>query len=242
MEAKKSLGQNFFINKNLGEYISKLVNNLKPNNVVEIGPGEGFFTEILNRKFKQITVIEKDSDLANNLRHQYPNIKVINEDFLNVELGSIIQGESCFFGSLPFNVSKPIIRKIVESPYFTNESLFIVQKEVADKYIYKAPYSVLSLTTAIYANCKKILDISPESFRPKPKVTSSLISFSPNQRSVNNRDLLEQLIQNSFKKPRKNLKNNLKGSIFETAAKEYYTLRPAQLSLEEYIKIYEYSL
>jgi len=242
MEAKKSLGQNFFINKNLGKYISTLIEQLDCESVIEIGPGKGFFTELLIDNFKDITVIEKDAELAKELKIQYPNIAIINDDFLDIDLDSLVTKDCCFFGSLPFNVSKPIIRKIIQSKSFKKQSLFIVQKEVAEKYLYNPPYSVLSLTTAIYAKCKKILDISPDSFRPKPNVTSSLISFSPIERGLPNTKLLEQLIQASFQKPRKNLKNNLKGSIFEQAGKDFFELRPAQISLEEYIKIYEYFL
>lgn len=237
MKAKKSLGQNFFINKNLGEYISKILSKIECDSVVEIGPGMGFFTDILVKNFENVTVVEKDDSLAQNILDTYQGVTVVNDDFLKLELASVANQDSCFFGSLPFNVSKPIIKKIIQSQYFVNESIFIIQKEVADKYIYKEPYSVLSLTTAIYANCKKILDISPESFKPKPKVVSSLISFTPNPQLFENRDHLEKLIFTSFKQPRKNLKNNLKGSPFSNISEEYLTKRAAQLSLDDYVAI-----
>ncbi len=243
MKAKKSLGQNFFINKNLGDYIINTLKDTECDSVIEIGPGMGFFTEKLSTVFKNITVIEKDTELARTLQFQFPDIKVLNEDFLNLDLDSLLNTEVSFFGSLPFNVSKPIIRKIIEDKHFTKKSFFIVQKEVAEKYIYKQPYSSLSLTTHIYADCKKIIDISPDSFRPKPNVTSSLISFTPN-RKVDNKDIpiLEDLINRSFKQPRKNIFNNLRGSQFEKGLNTFKTLRPAQLSLDEFIQIYKYSL
>lgn len=241
MKAKKSLGQNFFINKNLGEYIVNIVCENKCNNIVEIGPGMGFFTNYFVDRFKNVTLIEKDSSLAQSLKIQFPKATVVNDDFLSISFEEIIKEDSVFFGSLPFNVSKPIIRKIIESKYFKYPSFFIVQKEVAQKYIYKAPYSFLSLTTALYANTKHILDISAGSFRPKPNVTSSLISFKPNSLNIDDVKGIEELITLSFKQPRKNIKNNLKNTKFLKGSSKYQLLRPAQLSLEDYISIYKYS-
>jgi 16S rRNA (adenine1518-N6/adenine1519-N6)-dimethyltransferase len=241
MEAKRSLGQNFFVNKNLGEYtINLLPTNV--NTVIEIGPGMGFFTEKLLHSFPRVIAIEKDTQLSSSLQSKYSNLDIYNEDFLDINLGNIVKEDTIFFGSLPFNVSKPIIRKIIESKYFTKQSFFIVQKEVAEKYLYKEPYSILSLSTKIYADCKKVIDISPESFRPKPNVYSSLISFTPNNKNVENTKDIEDLIKLCFKQPRKNVNNNLKGTRFKKIEDRYKTVRPQQLSLDDFIQIYKYSL
>jgi 16S rRNA (adenine1518-N6/adenine1519-N6)-dimethyltransferase len=241
MKAKRSLGQNFFINSNLGDYIINVVKEEDALSIVEIGPGTGFFTQRLIQNFKDITVIEKDTQLANTLKSQYSNIKVLNEDFLSLDL-SILNKDCIYFGSLPYNVSKPIVRRIIESENFNKKSFFIVQKEVAEKYIYKEPYSSLSLTTYIYAKAKKILDISPDSFRPRPNVNSSLISFTPIEREIKDKNKLEELISLSFKQPRKNLYNNLKGSKYEKGCIPFKTYRPAQLDLDTYIEILNHSL
>ncbi len=241
MKIKKSLGQNFFVNENLGNYIINILANSNCTSVVEIGPGLGFFTEKLIKKFENVIVIEKDREIAQNLKFKFPKILVINNDFLDIDLNTIAGENTTFFGSLPFNVSKKIIKKIIESKYFTNPSFFIIQKEVAEKYLYKQPYSILSLTTAMYADCKKVFDISPDSFRPKPHVTSSFISFSPTSRKINNKEDIANLIKLSFRQPRKNILNNLKGTRFEKGAQEFKNLRPEQLSLDDFIKLYEYS-
>jgi len=241
MKAKKSLGQNFFVNENLGNYIINILSNSNCTSVIEIGPGLGFFTEKLVKKFKNVIVIEKDKEIAQNLKFQFPKVLVINNDFLDINLDTIADQNTTFFGSLPFNVSKKIIKKIVESRYFTNPSFFIIQKEVAEKYLYKKPYSILSLTTAMYADCKKVFDISSDSFRPKPHVTSSFISFSPTKRKIDNKEDIANLIKLSFRQPRKNILNNLKGTRFEKGTQEFKNLRPEQLSLDDYIKLYKYS-
>jgi 16S rRNA (adenine1518-N6/adenine1519-N6)-dimethyltransferase len=235
MEAKRSLGQNFFINKNLGDRIIQEVQN-STDIAVEIGPGQGFFTERLIEKFKEVILIEKDTEIAKILRETYPNLTIYNEDFLDFDLTKLPK-DITFFGSLPYNVSKPIIRKIIESDRFNNPAYFIIQKEVAQKYIYKDPYNILSLNTNIYSDVKKILDISPEAFRPRPRVNSSFTRFTPNRKDIEGIKTLSNLITLSFKQPRKNLKNNLKGSPYRDLIKDFESRRPSELSLEQYQEI-----
>lgn len=235
MKAKRSLGQNFFVNSNLADLIvSKLP---KCSTVVEIGPGQGYFTQRLINRFNKVIVIEKDNVLAQNLKDTYPNITVYNEDFLDFDLSKIQEKDISFYGSLPYNVSKPIIRKIIQSDLFTNPSYFIVQKEVAEKYIYQKPYNILSLTTHIYADTKRVLDISPDSFRPRPKVNSSVIEIKPNRLEITDTKTLEDLIVKSFKQPRKNLKNNLRNTKYTEKISNYEEKRASELSLDEYINI-----
>lgn len=236
MKVKKSLGQNFFVNANLRKYILERLEAPSIRSVVEIGPGLGFFTEKLVEMFTDVTIIEKDRELARNLKLRFPNISVIEADFLDINLDTL-KKKNLYFGSLPYNVSKAIIRKVVQHKSFSEKALFIVQKEVGEKYIYKEPYNILSLTTHIYANTKKEFDIAPDSFRPKPKVTSSLISLTPNKIEDIQIEKLEELIKLSFRQPRKNLRNNLKNTEYFDKSVKYLNLRPAQLSLDTYISI-----
>ena len=227
MKIKKSLGQNFFVNENLGNYIINILANSNCTSVVEIGPGLGFFTEKLIKKFENVIVIEKDREIAQNLKFQFPKILVINNDFLDIDLNTIASENTTFFGSLPFNVSKKIIKKVIESKYFTNPSFFIIQKEVAEKYTSSSPNNnYLATKTLLYAKTKKILDISPDSFRPKPKVMSSLIGFYPLKKSygifIGNKSLeqFDIFLQSAFKQPRKKLLNNLKRYRFKEEQRE----------------------
>ncbi len=238
MELKKSLGQNFFINENLGNQILSYVFNESCPYIVEIGPGAGFFTMKLRNMGKKILAIEKDDILSQKLIEQ--GINVVNIDFLDWDFKEIENKGVIFFGSLPYNVSKPIISKIISSKYFTNNCFFIVQKEVAEKYIAKSPDSnLLSLRSQIYANCKKILDIGPSSFKPAPKVNSSLIMFSPNHRDISVNILsFESFLERCFTHPRKTLRNNLKGLEFSNDFEKLLQKRPQHLSLEEYLQLF----
>lgn len=245
MKAKKSLGQNFFINKNLCTQIIDTVIRENPDLIVEIGPGKGSFTEFLYNTNIKTLLVEKDDELATELKQRFPNCIVVNEDFLDwdyKELEAFKDKEILFFGSLPYNVSKPIIRKIIESEYFKKNAYFIVQKEVAEKYIAKEPNNnLLALQTHLYSSPKRILNISPESFNPRPKVNSSFIVFQPIK---DNYDIdlrsFKNFLKNSFTQPRKTLRNNLKHIEFNKKENTEKLLRkrPQHLSLEEYISLY----
>lgn len=241
MESKKSLGQNFFINRNLCEQIVDIVLKNNPDIVVEIGPGGGSFTSFFYKSNTNMILVEKDDVLANTLGIQYPKIQVENSDFLDYDLNELeaYKGKKIlFFGSLPYNVSKLIIRKIITSKYFQSKSYFIIQKEVAEKYISKEPdNNLLSATTALYAYTKKIFDISPESFKPKPKVHSSFISFSPKKDFQKYQtEEFKHFLTLSFKQPRKTLKNNLRNFHFKDNKNIKLLLRKRaqHLSLKEY--------
>jgi len=238
MEFKKSLGQNFFINENQGNQIISYISNESCQYVVEIGPGIGFFTIKLKEMGKNLLAIEKDNVLAEKLVAQ--GINVLNVDFLDWDFKELNDKQVIFFGSLPYNVSKQIISKIISSQYFTNNCYFIVQKEVAEKYIAKAPDSnLLSLRTQIYANCKKILDIGPSSFKPSPKVNSSLVMFSPTPKTLPiDIPSFNSFLEQCFTHPRKTLRNNLRGYKFSNDFEKLLQKRPQHLSLEEYLQLF----
>ncbi|MFA5633931.1 MAG: 16S rRNA (adenine(1518)-N(6)/adenine(1519)-N(6))-dimethyltransferase RsmA [Candidatus Dojkabacteria bacterium] len=250
MKRKKSLGQNFFINKNLSKQIVELVLKENPDIIVEIGPGTGSFTKELYQSKARLILIEKDNELYQNLQYAFPQSQIENYDFLEWNLDNLkkyTDKKILFFGSLPYNISKLIIKKIVESEHFKNPAFFIIQKEVADKYIAENPNSnLLSLKTKIYADTERIFNISPDSFRPKPKVDSSFIMFSPKEK-IEDIDVvqLKKFLQICFKQPRKTLKNNLKGAYpnlsknnIKGSFEKLLTKRPQHLSLEEFLFLY----
>lgn len=233
---KRSLGQNFFINEHLGEKIVEKILESNPSSITEIGPGLGFFTGKLHKKINDIYCIEKDDELTRMLLGQYPSITLYNEDFLDFDL-SKLKNDTTFFGSLPYNVSKPIIKKIVSSEYFTKPCFFIIQKEVADKYTATEPYnSLLSLTAQIYSEPRKLFNINSGSFRPKPNVESAFIQFSP--RKIDIPTGFEDFLQYCFKSPRKTLKNNLKTTI----SNQILLKRPSELTLDEYLILFKKNL
>jgi 16S rRNA (adenine1518-N6/adenine1519-N6)-dimethyltransferase len=233
VKPKRSLGQNFFVNQDLVKKVIKTVLQSNPKHITEIGSGKGAFTKAFYEITTSLTLIEKDKILAQYLESMFPEAKVYNLDILTFELDN---SDTTYFGSLPFNISKEIIEKIIKSYTFKNPAFFIIQKEVAEKYRNNYINS-LGLTREIYADCEKIFDIKPGNFRPRPNVTATFIKFIPHDKYTDiNKKELEILIQRAFTKPRKTLHNNLKMYDYNMSD-TFSSKRAAQLSLEEYVSI-----
>ncbi len=241
---KKSLGQNFFVNKNLSKQIAEIVLKEDPSLIVEIGPGLGAFTQFFTEKNIEILAIEKDNDLSLKLKNLYPSVTIKNIDFLDWDfhgLESFKKKKITFFGSLPYNVSKKIIKKIITSEFFNSSSFLIIQKEVAEKYCSKEPNNnFLSLSTALYADTNKLFNISPESFKPRPNVESTFIQFTPKTVLLKNAEDFEKFLHTAFRQPKKTLKNNFAKSYLFTNEEILPLLqkRPQHLSLEQYLYLF----
>ncbi len=240
---KKSLGQNFFVNENLGEKIISYVALTPADIIVEIGPGRGFFTQKLSKISQNLLLVEKDDSLSEGLKNTFSNAIVLNKDFLDWDFKELIPSKEkniVFFGSLPYNVSKLIIQKIMSSEFFNSGCYFIVQKEVAEKYTAKAPNSnIVSLRTQLFAKTKKLLDISPGSFLPQPKVISSFIQFTPLlEKPTIDAAKFNRFVEHCFRSPRKTLRNNLKNISSCSNFEELMNKRPQELTLEQYMQIF----
>ena len=218
IKAKKSLGQNFLIDKNILKKISDLILINKNSNIVEIGPGTGALTEFLIRKeTKNITIIEKDLNLAKNLKKKFnEKVKVINEDILKFNDSKIFNAQTVVCGNLPYNISSQILVNFILNPYqFKFEKLiFMFQKEMADRILAKVNsknYGRLSILSNWKFNIKKIIDISPNSFYPKPKVDSSLLVFKKKKeyQKFKNPKNLEFITRVFFNQRRKKIKKPL---------------------------------
>ena len=191
IKAKKSLGQNFLKDKNILEKITNLT-NIEDKVVLEIGPGTGNLTSyILKKNPKKIFVIEKDDNLALNLKNKFDDkLIIINDDVLKIDENILFKDKVIVFGNLPYNISTEILSKWIinlkESFWF--ESLVLMfQKEVADRIIAKfntSNYGRLSIICNWKLNIKKVCDIKPGAFYPKPKVDSSLLFFHPKKNFI----------------------------------------------------------
>jgi 16S rRNA (adenine1518-N6/adenine1519-N6)-dimethyltransferase len=230
---KRSLGQNFIINDNLVKKIAKIVLESDPEHITEIGPGKGAFTKVFYETTNELTLIEKDNSLAQILKNNFSDVVIHNLDFLDFKLEN---PHTTYFGSLPFNMHLPIIRKVITSYTFNNPAFFIIQKEVAKKYENRDA-NVLGLIREIYADFEILFDIKAGNFKPKPNVTSSFVMFVPKNKYLDiDKQALELLIERSFKMPRKTLKNNLKSYHYKIP-NQLDNKRPDKLELIDYISI-----
>ena len=178
--AKKKWGQNFLIDQNI---INKIVSsmNLKSNDqVLEIGPGTGAITKTIANNVKNITAIEIDSNLCEVLEKKtIPNLNIINKDILEVDLEPI--SPNIIVGNLPYYITTPIIFKILKSNMKWEKIFFMMQKEVAERIVSKPnlkSYGRLSIMIQILSTPKLLFNISPQVFRPIPKVNSSLVQIT----------------------------------------------------------------
>ena len=186
IKAKKSLGQNFLIDKDVLEEIINIV-TIKDKIILEVGPGTGNLTSlILKKKPKKIIVIEKDYVLAKNLSTKFKDkFTIINNDILNIDENLLFKEKATVFGNLPYNVSTEILSKWIinlKENFWFDYLVLMFQKEVAERIIAKfntSAYGRLSILSNWKLNIKKICDIRPESFYPRPKIDSSLLLFSP---------------------------------------------------------------
>ena len=252
IKAKKSLGQNFLIDKNI---IKSIVNvgDVKKNNVIlEVGPGTGNLTEyILKKKPKKIFVIEKDSNLVNLLNGKFSDkINILNKDILKFDLNNISKEKIIIFGNLPYNISTKILTQWITTPEkfkCYKKLILMFQKEVADRILAKTNsrnYGRLSIISNWRLNIKKEFNISPQCFFPKPKVDSTLLSFVPKKEFyyIKNPENLEKITRIFFNQRRKMIKNPLK-QIFKNPEKVAanfklnVNLRPQNLSPLTYFNI-----
>ena len=251
IKAKKSLGQNFLIDQNI---IDKIVNiiELKNRNILEIGPGTGNLTEgILKKNPKKVLMVEKDNDLTNLLKEKFKNkIEVINKDVLKIDENLLSDQTLTVFGNLPYNISTEILCKwilnIKEKIWF-DYLILMFQKEVADRIISDfntKSYGRLTILANWRLNIKKICDVSPVSFQPKPKIYSSILFFEPKEKffSLKNSKNLEKITRTFFmhrrkmiKKPYYQLFNN--DNTIASKVGIDLNLRPQNLDFETYFKL-----
>ena len=251
IKAKKSLGQNFLIDKNI---LEKIVNTTKINNktILEIGPGTGNLTSyILKKNPKKIIVIEKDNKLAINLKKKFNDqIIIINEDILKIDETKLFKEQVTVFGNLPYNISTEILSKWIvnlKDNFWFDCLVLMFQKEVANRIVADfntSNYGRLSIVCNWKLNIKKICDIKPGSFSPKPKIDSSLLFFYPKKNfvKIDDPNNLEKVTRVFFNQRRKMLKKPF-NQLFNgdrkilDKLKINLNLRPQNLSLDTYYKI-----
>ena len=249
---KKSLGQNFLIDNNILQKIVNIVPINKNDEILEIGPGTGNLTDYLVKKNpKKIFVVEKDSNLSSLLAEKFKNkINIINDDILKISENLISKEKLIVFGNLPYNISTKILSKWIISinkNFWFSKLILMFQKEVADRIIAKtntSNYGRLSILSNWKLDIKKIINIGPNSFFPKPRVESSLLIFSPKNKffKIKNPKNLEMITRIFFNQRRKMIKKPF-SQIFKDSdqiAKKLnidLNLRPQNLSPDTYYKI-----
>jgi len=249
--AKKSLGQNFLIDREILKKISEIT-PIKDKIVLEVGPGTGNLTTfILKKTPKKLIVVEKDNELATNIAEIFKDqLTIINDDILNVDEKSLSSEKITVFGNLPYNISTEILSRWIvnlKTDFWFDHLVLMFQKEVADRIIADfntSDYGRLSILSNWKLNITKICDIKPESFSPRPKIDSSLLFFSPKKNffKINDPKNLEKITRVFFNHRRKMIKKPF-NQLFNGNKKVLQklkinlNLRPQNLNIETYYKL-----
>ena len=249
---KKSLGQNFLINKKIIKDIVELGQITNENTVIEIGPGTGNLTEeILKKNPKKFYAIEKDQNLYFKLKDKFKsNLELINQDVLDVKWNNFSNNQCLVFGNLPYNISAKILIdwiRLNNLNILFKKFILMFQKEVADRIVADVnsnKYGRLSILTNWKMKVNKVMDIEPENFFPKPKVKSSIVYFEPKNSffNFNNPNNLEKVTNIFFQNKRKMIKKPL-NILFQNSSKIINKLeldeksRPQNLNPQTFFKI-----
>lgn len=249
--AKKSLGQNFLQDENIIHKIIQLANIKKNDNVLEIGPGLGALTRHLLSSCDNVNVVEFDSSIINTLMENckpFGTPKVFNEDFLKFDTYNNFKDTKLkLVGNLPYNISSPILFKVIEISDKVIDSHFMLQKEVVERIVSRPnskSYGRLSVILQYHFDCSMILKIPPEVFYPQPKVDSAILRLKPktNKLLIKNYDFFEKIVKQSFAQRRKTLHNNLKeiiksDNIDPSSLPVDTKLRAENLTVEDFVSL-----
>ena len=239
---KKQWGQNFLRNQGAVGRIVEAVEPQPDELIVEIGPGEGVLTERLAEFPNELTVIEIDPELADQLRARFgERVEVVNDDATEAPLPARPYRA---VGNLPYNVGTPILRRVIASGNW-RRAVFMLQKEVADRLVARPrdeAYGYLTLYTQLFARARILMTLEPGSFYPRPKVRSAVVVLDPDHKPFATEALIE-LISAAFRMRRKKLVNNLTSvdraallGAMERAGIDA-NARAEELSLEDFAKL-----
>lgn len=223
MKARKRFGQNFLIDKDLVDAILAVINPIPSDKIIEIGAGRGALTHSLFHSGCDLTLIELDRDLIPNLLSKFvkkapERCRLLNQDVLAVDFGQFNEPLR-IVGNLPYNISTPVLFKLLDDGRRFKDIHVMLQKEVADRILappYESAYGRLSIMIQASARVDSLINVSPQCFSPTPKVDSTLIRICPcaqRMELVKSMTALQLVVKTAFAQRRKTLKNNFRKLI-----------------------------
>lgn len=254
VRAKKELGQHFLKDLNIAQKIAETIETTQlPEEakkwgglpVVEVGPGMGVLSQFLMQSGREIKAIEIDSESVEYLQKVYPDLQVIEGDFLKMNLDDIFPRDFTLIGNYPYNISSQIFFKVLDYKEKIPVVAGMLQKEVAQRICSKPGnkvYGILSVLLQAWYDCEYLFDVPPGVFSPPPKVTSGVIRLIRNSRTELGCDekLFKTVIKTSFGQRRKTLRNSLASLIPVNSTiwqDPILARRPETLSVEEFIEL-----
>lgn len=254
VKAKKNLGQHFLNDENVAASIAASIEpGVMPEGhtdwgslpIVEVGPGMGVLSKYLLATGRPVTAVELDSESVEWLARVYPQLKVVEADFLHLDLEKLYPGEFALIGNYPYNISSQIFFKVLDNKDRIPVVAGMLQKEVAERICSKPGskvYGILSVLLQAWYDCEYLFTVEPNVFTPAPKVQSGVLRLTRNSRTDLGCDpaLFKRVVKTAFGQRRKTLRNSLAPLMrpwCATLASPLLSLRPECLGVEQFIEL-----
>ncbi len=250
----KRFGQNYIRDKNV---LLKIISEFNPKSkdkIIEIGPGRGALTKLLLEKANNLTAIEIDTRVIETLRTLSQYINIVNKDFLTIDLNSFYKNDSKkirIIGNIPYNITSPIIFKLIDNHKIISDAVFMVQHEVAKRMTGikgTKDYGIFSIILNYFCEVRFCFKVSRNVFQPKPNVDSAVVHlrFKSNKEEYLVQKTFIKIVKASFGNRRKMLKNSLSNSIFKdldfSNCKIDLSKRAEDLDIKDFIRLSKFTL
>lgn len=241
---KKHLGQHFLNDKRVAQRITESLRADGCDAVLEIGPGMGVLTFNLSHRFgDKLTAVEVDHESVDYLKRNLPELRIIEADFLQIDINELLKGKFAVIGNLPYNISSQIFFRIIEHRAIVPEVVVMVQREVAQRIAEKPgsrTYGILSVLLQAFYNIEYLFTVSEGCFTPPPKVKSAVIRLTRN----NVHDLgcsytlFERVVKAAFNQRRKTLRNSIRSAFNGIEISDTFgSKRAEQLSVANFVDL-----
>ena len=245
---KKALGQHFLVDLSIAERIADTLQGYVGSPVLEVGPGMGVLTEFLLAKGHDLRVVELDGESVDYLERNFPQLdgRIIADDFLRLDLGTIYDGQFCIIGNYPYNISSQIFFKVLDYRDRVVCCSGMLQKEVAERITAKPgskTYGILSVLLQAWYDCEYLFTVSEHVFNPPPKVKSGVIRLRRNEVTDPGCDfaLMRTVVKTTFGQRRKTIRNSARSllppSVPFPPDSPLGALRPEQLSVAQFVEL-----
>lgn len=244
VRAKKNLGQHFLKDEAIAHRIAESLDGFPTLPVLEVGPGTGMLTRHLLEQGRDLTVVEIDSESVAYLKEHYPSLegRILEQDFLRMNLPALYNGSFCLIGNYPYNISSQIFFKLLDNRESIPCCTGMIQKEVAER-MTASPgsksYGILSVLLQTWYDIEYLFTVNEQAFIPPPKVKSAVVRLTRNRRKQLgcNEKLFKTVVKTSFNQRRKMLRNSIQSLLSEEhplPGDPMLTKRPEQLSIEQF--------
>lgn len=241
---KKRLSQNFLRDPNIARRIVAEAAITPSDNVLEIGCGDGALTSWIVKTGCSYTGIEVDPEWFNRLTElvgDHPNVELLNIDFMKWQAPGT-NSQLKVVGNLPYHISSQILFRLMDLHYCVRSATLMLQKEVVERIVSppgSKAYGILSVFCQYYADCKRLFDVSPSAFVPRPTVHSSILQleFHSKLKAVGSELLFKKLVKQSFNQRRKMLRNSIAGLVGKRSVTINLDLRPEHLSVDDFVQL-----